>query len=197
MRAMQRKGYLSGFFMLRDAAAELVAPISSLDEHDYGAFEPPASRSSPVTEPPTGSSAMTRRVTAVLFLLVAGTLFLSAANVPALIGGFTSEILKPWAWAPFQILVATFALFVLEAILIVAVVVQSRRDRKLEGLLRDSEERMSFAAECANLGFWRWEPVTGSFWASPHCLKMFGIFPGESFSMEAMATPVHPDDRAK
>jgi signal transduction histidine kinase len=196
---MQRKGYLSGFFMLRDAAAEFVAPLSSLDERDYGTIEPPAPYIPPVNEAPAapGSSAMTRRVTAVLFLLVAGTLFLSAANVPALITGFTSEILKPWAWAPFQIFVATFALFVLEAILIVAVVVQSRRDKQLEGLLRDSEERMSFAAECANLGFWRWEPVTGGFWASPHCLKMFGIFPGESFSMEAMSAPVHPDDRAK
>src|SRR5271156_4697040 len=142
MRAMQRKGYLSGFFTLRDAAAEFVAPLSSLDEH-YGAPETPASQPTPATETPTGSSAMTRRVTAVLFLLVAGTLFLSAANVPALIGGFTSEILKPWAWAPFQILVATFALFVLEAILIVAVVVQSRRDKQLATALRESEERMN------------------------------------------------------
>src|ERR1700678_2653831 len=134
MRAMLRKGYLSGFFTLRDAAAEFVAPLSRTDDRDYGAMETPAPHVPPVTETQaaTGSSAMTRRVTAVLFLLVAGTLFLSAANIPALITGFTSEILKPWAWAPFQILVATFALFVLEAILIVAVVVQSRRDRKLE-----------------------------------------------------------------
>lgn len=196
---MQRKGYLSGFFTLRDAAAEFVAPLSSIDERDFETYEPPVSEPTPAAEQPvaTGSSALTRRFTAVLFLLVAGTLLLSAANIPALIGGFTDEILKPWAWAPFQILVATFALFVLEAILIVAVVVQSRRDRQLERLLRESEERMSFAAECANLGFWRWEPVTGTFWASPHCLKMFGVFPGESFSMEKMAAPVHPDDRVR
>lgn len=196
---MLRKGYLSGFFTLRDAAAELVAPLSSLDEGNYDAFEPPVSQTPPdaETQMSARSSAMTRRVTAVLFLLVAGTLLLSAANIPALIGGFTSEILKPWAWAPFQILVATFALFVLEAILIAAVVMQSRRDKHLEGLLRESEERMSFAAECANMGFWSWEPKTGNFWASPRCLKMFGIFPGKSFSMEAMSAPVHPDDRAK
>jgi signal transduction histidine kinase len=196
---MLRKGYLSGLFTLRDAAAEFVAPLSSLDDRNYATFQPTPLQDAPIAETQVshGSSAMTRRVTAVLFLLVAGTLFLSAANVPALIGGFASEILKPWAWAPFQILVATFALFVLEAILIVAVVVQSRRDKQLEGLLRESEERMSFAAECANLGFWRWEPATGNFWASPHCLRMFGIFPGETLTMETMSEPVHPDDRAR
>ena len=196
---MLRKGYLSGFFTLRDAAAEFVSPLSSLDDSDFATVQLPPSLDTPSvdTEIASGSSAMTRRVTAILFLLVAGTLLLSAANIPALIGGFASEILKPWAWAPFQILVATFALFVLEAILIVAVVIQSRRDHQLEALLRESEERMSFAAECANLGFWRWEPLTGTFWASPHCLRMFGIFPGERLSMEAMAAPVHPDDRAR
>jgi signal transduction histidine kinase len=196
---MLRKGHLSGFFMLRDAAAELVSPLSSLGDRAYGGFQTPPDQNSGSIETKIAASPsrMTRRVTAVLFLLVAGTLLLSAANVPALLRGFTSEVLKPWAWAPFQIFVATFALFVLEAILIVAVVVQSRRDRQLEGLLRENEEHMSFAAECANLGFWRWEPATGDFWASPHCMKMFGIFPGDIFSMERMAAPVHPDDRPK
>ena len=196
---MLRKGQLSGFFMLRDATAELVSPLASLDEENYAPFQTSslAKTQTSETEISASPSRMTRRVTAVLFLLVAGTLLLSAANIPALLRGFTAEVLRPWAWAPFQILVATFALFVLEALLIVAVIVQSRRDRVLERLFRESEERMSFAAECANLGFWRWEPKTGGFWASPHCLKMFGIFPGEIFSMEKMSAPVHPEDRAK
>lgn len=195
---MLRKGYLSSFFELREATADFVAPASALGEEHIGIFPAatPTNASNVDAGPAARSARITRRLTLILFLLVAGTLFLSAANIPALIDGFTSEILKPWAWAPFQILVATFALFILEAILIVAVVIQSRRDKQMATLLRESEEHMTFAAECANLGFWRWEPSSGKFWASPHCLRMFGIFPGETLSMATMSEPVHPDDRA-
>jgi len=195
---MLRKGQLSGFFMLREATAELVSPLPALDEN-YASFQASASTDTRTSETDIAKSParMTRRVAAVLSLLVAGTLLLSLANIPALLRGFTAEVLRPWAWAPFQILVATFALFVLEALLIAAVIMQSRRDRELEHLLRESEEHMSFAAECANLGFWRWDPKTGGFWASPYCMKLFGVFPGETFSMERMSAPVHPDDRAK
>ena len=196
---MLRKGYLSSFFELRDVTAEFVAPLSALGDEAIGIVRPSMQMDASKADADHGarSARITRRLSVVLFLLVAGTLFLSVANIPALVEGFTSEILRPWAWAPFQILVATFALFVLEAILIVAVVIQSRRDKQLATLLRESEERMTFAAECANLGFWRWEPSTGKFWASPHCLRMFGIFPGETLSMTTMSEPVHPDDRGK
>lgn len=194
---MLRKDYLSNFLLPRDAARDFPAPVPAAEEPEasaissaFNAFtETLKAHSEPRPSP------LLRRVTLVLILLVAGTALLSAANIPALLGGFSIQMLKPWAWAPFQILVATFILFILEAILIFTVVLQNRRDKQLETLLRESEERMSSAAECANLGFWRWEADTDRIWASPHCLRMFGVYSEKRLTMKKMVEMVHPDDR--
>ena len=196
---MLRKDYLSNFLLSRDATPDFLAPISTMDEADTS-----SSLASAALHPFTASvksqselraSPISRRLTLVLALLVAGTALLSLANIPALLGGFSIQILKPWGWAPLQILVATFILFILEAILIAAVVLQNRRHKQLETLLRESEDRMSFAAECANLGFWRWEAEPDRIWASPHCLRMFGLYSGKRLSMAKLVEMVHPDDR--
>jgi PAS domain S-box-containing protein len=197
---MLRKDYLSHFLLSQDAAPDFLAPISPLDEADISpsVASPSLHPFTASMKPPSGlrRSPAARRLMIVLALLVAGTALLTLANIPALLGGLSVQILKPWAWAPLQILVATFILFILEAILIVAVMLQNRRHNQLETLLRESEERMSFAAECANLGFWRWEAEADRIWASPHCLRMFGQYSGKRLTMAKLVEMVHPDDRA-
>ena len=56
-----------------------------------------------------------------------------------------------WEKQPGLIL-ATAAILVLQSVLILGLIVQRSRLKRTEGLLRDSEQRMSLAAEAANLG---------------------------------------------
>jgi C4-dicarboxylate-specific signal transduction histidine kinase len=87
-------------------------------------------------------------------------------------------------------------LLLFESGIIFAFAVQDRRRRKLEDLLRQSEDRLEFAAKSADLGLWSWDAATDSFWATEHCNEMFGIPMNAQFSMTTMRETVHPDDRA-
>ncbi len=53
-------------------------------------------------------------------------------------------------------------LLLFESGIIFAFVVQDRRRRKLEDLLRQSEDRLEFAAKSADLGLWSWDAATDS-----------------------------------
>ena len=87
-------------------------------------------------------------------------------------------------------------LLLFESGIIFAFAVQDRRRRKLEELLRQSEDRLEFAAKSADLGLWSWDAATDSFWATDHCNAMFGIPVSVQYSMTTMRETVHPDDRA-
>lgn len=66
---------------------------------------------------------------------------------------------------------------------------------KLVQDLRESEERMTLAAEAANLGIWVRDIARGSFWASPRTRALFGFSPTEPVDFEALLLKVHADDR--
>ena len=87
-------------------------------------------------------------------------------------------------------------LLLFEAVVIFAFAVQDRRRRRLAELLKQSEERLEFAARSGDVGLWAWDAATDRFWATAHCSEMFGISPGAEYSMAAMRETVHPDDRA-
>jgi PAS domain S-box-containing protein len=86
-------------------------------------------------------------------------------------------------------------LLLFESGIIFAFAVQDRRRKKLEELLRQSEDRLEFAAKSADLGLWSWDASADSFWATEHCNEMFGIPPNAQYSMTTMRETVHPDDR--
>src|SRR4029077_18362055 len=79
----------------------------------------------------------------------------------------------------YRIIVTALSLCLLEALLIVALLVQLRRRRLAEAALRDSEERMSLAAEAANLGMWVWDVVRDEVWTTDKGRAMFGFAPDE------------------
>ena len=65
---------------------------------------------------------------------------------------------------------------------------------RFESLLRDSEERITFAAAAANIGLWQYDRGTNEFWVTEHCRKLFGIASGARLTREAFLAAVHPDD---
>jgi PAS domain-containing protein len=70
--------------------------------------------------------------------------------------------------------------------------VQRRKRQAVEKLLKESEDRMAFAAASSNIGIWRLEPDSGLLWATDHCRAMFGIPPGSLLTWERFRHAVHP-----
>ncbi len=61
--------------------------------------------------------------------------------------------------------------------------------------LRESEERLSLAADSAEAGLWVLDYRTRVFWATERARLIFGYSPDEVISMERFEASVHPDDR--
>ena len=70
------------------------------------------------------------------------------------------------------------------------------RASRLSDDLRDSEERMSLAAEAANLGMWVWDVVRDEIWMTEKERALLGFAQGTRLDAEALISRVHPEDRA-
>jgi two-component system, LuxR family, sensor kinase FixL len=70
------------------------------------------------------------------------------------------------------------------------------RAAQLSDDLRDSEERMSLAAEAANLGMWVWDVVSDEVWMTNKVRALFGFAPDTRLDRAALIACVHPEDRA-
>ena len=70
------------------------------------------------------------------------------------------------------------------------------RASRLSTELRESEERMTMAAEAANLGLWVRDLRNDHIWASPRLRELLGIGPDEAVDYARLERAVHPDDRA-
>jgi PAS domain S-box-containing protein len=68
--------------------------------------------------------------------------------------------------------------------------------RRWEAALRESEERLSLAADAAGAGLWTLDLATGVFWATDRGRAIFGYSPDEVITMERFEASVHPDDRS-
>lgn len=64
-----------------------------------------------------------------------------------------------------------------------------------EQRLRESEERLRFAVEGAQLGTWSWDLKTGGSWWSPRAREIFGFPPEGEVTQNLRDGLVHPDDR--
>jgi len=78
-------------------------------------------------------------------------------------------------------------------LLFLASVIEERR--KGEMTLRGREERMSLAAESANLAFWTINFERKESWMSDKGRAIFNFAPDEGLSRELFLSRVHPDDR--
>jgi PAS domain S-box-containing protein len=119
---------------------------------------------------------------------------LSKAMIPAGSGiSFGKALLQQEH--PLLILSAVAAVS-LQAAIIIAMLIQDRRRRQAERSLKESEERMAFAAASTSTGFWQIETPEWSLWTSDHSRTLFG-FPAEAkLTLELLIDRVHPEDRA-
>src|SRR4030095_1753823 len=68
--------------------------------------------------------------------------------------------------------------------------------REAEAELRTSQERMTLAAEAAQLGMWLWDVPHNRFWLSEKCRELFSFPVDGGVTYEAFLQRIHPDDRA-
>jgi PAS domain S-box-containing protein len=67
--------------------------------------------------------------------------------------------------------------------------------RASEQALRESEERMSLAAEAANLGMWMRDMRSNQIWATQKWRELYGFARGAEITFETFLQRVYPDDR--
>ena len=84
---------------------------------------------------------------------------------------------------------------VLEALLIGALLIQLHRRRRAEKSLRESEERLSLAADAANLGIWIRDLVGDKIWASDKWRELFGFEKAERLNTNRFFQRLHSGDR--
>ena len=61
--------------------------------------------------------------------------------------------------------------------------------------LRESEKRLSLAADAAEAGLWVLDYRTGVFWATQRARAIFGYSPDEVLTLSRLDASLHPDDR--
>jgi PAS domain S-box-containing protein len=72
---------------------------------------------------------------------------------------------------------------------------ETLRAARLSDELRESEARMTLAAEAAGVGVWIWTLASNRVWGSERWLALFGFAPKAAVSFEELIQRIHPDDR--
>jgi two-component system, LuxR family, sensor kinase FixL len=67
--------------------------------------------------------------------------------------------------------------------------------KQAEEALRESEERISLAANTAGLGLWVWDATRDESWVTPEGRRLFGWTESELVNLERFIHTLHPDDR--
>jgi PAS domain S-box-containing protein len=73
--------------------------------------------------------------------------------------------------------------------------IQRRRRQRAEVLLKESEERMTFAAASANIGLWQFDREKDELWATGHCRALLGLAADIPLTRDKFLAAVHPEDR--
>jgi len=79
--------------------------------------------------------------------------------------------------------------------LIIGLLVNRVARKRSDHVLRESEERMTLAAEAAQFGFWVWNIARNQIWGSERWQGLFGFVPGKDVSFEELIQRIHQDDR--
>jgi PAS domain S-box-containing protein len=68
--------------------------------------------------------------------------------------------------------------------------------RRAATLLRQSEERLQFAAGATDTALWQWEPDPPRLWLTDNCRELFGLSGETASTPLAFLDAVHPEDQA-
>jgi len=80
---------------------------------------------------------------------------------------------------------------------LVGIAIDISARKKAEALLRESEERMTLAAEAAGFGVWMWSIPGNQVWGSERWLRLFEFSSDAAISFEMIMQRIHPDDRER
>ena len=78
--------------------------------------------------------------------------------------------------------------------LVAQIFANSLERKHSEQALRESEARLSLAADSAEAGFWELDCSTNLYWATERARINFGYDPEEVINMERFEASIHPDD---
>lgn len=198
--AMQLKEAANAFYALMEALRSVFAPLA----RDYGDQQRSLYTASNADTPSSNEQELGQALTnsgwvivGVLTLLILATLTLGIFDFSSFRILLSSERRSFAQWRDYQVSAVLLLLLLMEATLVFIVAFRDRKRQRMETLLRETEERMTFAAEAADIGLWEWYADNDRFWATEHCQQMFGIPPGAEYTMAAMTAAVHPDDLMK
>jgi signal transduction histidine kinase len=103
---------------------------------------------------------------------------------------------EPGLWEQYgHLVLAALLAIAAQTVIIAFILLQMRKRREAERKLKESEDRMAFAAASTNVGLWRMELGTGRLWATDHCRSMFGISPGARLTWDEFTKAIHHEDR--
>ena len=102
----------------------------------------------------------------------------------------------PSIWEQHRNLVLAGALaFACQTGLVGILLIQRRKRQRIEGLLKEAEERMSFTAASVNIGLWQFNRETHELWTTEHCRAMFGLASDVPLTRDMLLKAIHPEDR--
>jgi signal transduction histidine kinase len=117
----------------------------------------------------------------------------SERNLP---DGTVVEFKQPTVWEQYGYLIlAAMLALVAQTGVIAFILLQMRKRREAERSLKESEDRMAFAAASTNVGLWQMDVATGRLWATDHCRAMLGIPLRAPLTWHLFRNAVHPEDR--
>jgi PAS domain S-box-containing protein len=96
-----------------------------------------------------------------------------------------------------QNVMALQAFFILITVPLLALAALIRERRRAEHALRESEERIGFAAESAKLGFWSWDPSTAHVWATDQCRRIHGLGMNGGITWRTFVETAQPEERRR
>ena len=118
---------------------------------------------------------------------------LSESNLPP---QSVVQFKEPTLWERYRYLViAVIVAFALQSAVVAFLLIQMRRRKQAEISLKESEDRLAFAAAAANIGIWRLDVATKDFWSTEHCRSILGLAEQTSLNLDTLLNAVHPEDR--
>lgn len=119
---------------------------------------------------------------------------LERKNLPP---GSTVLFDEPSVWEQHRYLISGTAVIVaFQSSILAGLLFQRRRRRQAEESLKESEDRMTFAAAAASIGLWQFDRGTDQLWATEHCRAILGLPADAPLTRETFLATVHPDDRS-
>jgi PAS domain S-box-containing protein len=85
----------------------------------------------------------------------------------------------------------------MQSAMIVDLLLQYRRRRRIEAELRESQQFMELATEAGGIGLWVRDLVRGNLWVNPRLRSLLGFGQSDVLGVDDILARVHPDDRPK